>query len=371
MPHHSDDAAVPVRTSKKGRLRASARRRACGHARKDQLDRTPGRRTRSAWGRPSSLIVLIIGGGQAGIMLGARLRQLGVPTIIAEKNARAGDFLAQPLSLARSARSGLVRPSSLYAVSRTTGRSSRRRTKWVTGSSPMCPRMELNYWGSTEVKSARFDAVRKRWAVDVIRQGRSVTLEPAQFVFATGAYGPPNTIALPGAEVFRGEILHSSAYSDGERIQGKALRRYRRRELRPRCRGRSLGGRRRGDDRAAIADHRRSLRNADGTRIRALFRAGGREGHRRRHGRHVEHGDSVRAPTSPSACALRQDQGARRRPFTTICARPAFSRLRPGRNRPDDEGLSNRIWLLHRRRAAHSSSSTATSRSKAASISRR
>ena len=35
--------------------------------------------------------VLIIGGGQGGIALGARLRQLGVPTIIVEKNARPGD----------------------------------------------------------------------------------------------------------------------------------------------------------------------------------------------------------------------------------------------------------------------------------------
>ncbi len=35
--------------------------------------------------------VVIIGGGQGGIGLGARLRQLGVPTIIVEKNERAGD----------------------------------------------------------------------------------------------------------------------------------------------------------------------------------------------------------------------------------------------------------------------------------------
>jgi UDP-N-acetylglucosamine:LPS N-acetylglucosamine transferase len=34
---------------------------------------------------------LVIGGGQGGIMLGARLRQLGVPAIIIEKNARPGD----------------------------------------------------------------------------------------------------------------------------------------------------------------------------------------------------------------------------------------------------------------------------------------
>ena len=35
--------------------------------------------------------VVIVGGGQGGIALGARLRRLGVPTIIVEKNARPGD----------------------------------------------------------------------------------------------------------------------------------------------------------------------------------------------------------------------------------------------------------------------------------------
>src|SRR6478736_1864785 len=35
--------------------------------------------------------VLVIGGGQGAIGLGARLRQLGVPTVIVEKNEQAGD----------------------------------------------------------------------------------------------------------------------------------------------------------------------------------------------------------------------------------------------------------------------------------------
>ena len=34
---------------------------------------------------------MIIGGGQGGIALGARLRQLGVPTIIVDRNPRPGD----------------------------------------------------------------------------------------------------------------------------------------------------------------------------------------------------------------------------------------------------------------------------------------
>jgi putative flavoprotein involved in K+ transport len=42
-------------------------------------------------GRTTQPHTLVIGGGQGGIALGARLRQLGVPTIVIERNARAGD----------------------------------------------------------------------------------------------------------------------------------------------------------------------------------------------------------------------------------------------------------------------------------------
>jgi putative flavoprotein involved in K+ transport len=39
---------------------------------------------------------LIIGGGQGGIVLGARLKQLDVPTIIIEQNKRPGDSWRTP-----------------------------------------------------------------------------------------------------------------------------------------------------------------------------------------------------------------------------------------------------------------------------------
>ena len=62
--------------------------------------------------------VLIVGGGQGGIGLGARLRRLGVPTLIVDAHARPGDCLAQALQVALPARSGLVRPSAVPAVPR-------------------------------------------------------------------------------------------------------------------------------------------------------------------------------------------------------------------------------------------------------------
>ena len=76
--------------------------------------------------------VLIIGGGQGGIALGARLRQLGVPTIIVEKNARP----AIPGATATSRSACTIRSGTTtcpISISPRTGRCSRPRTRSATG----------------------------------------------------------------------------------------------------------------------------------------------------------------------------------------------------------------------------------------------
>jgi putative flavoprotein involved in K+ transport len=81
--------------------------------------------------------------------------------------------------------------------------------------------MELNYWGSSECIHASYDDGNGEWTVDVIREGRPATLKPKQLIFATGAYGPPNIIPLPGLEEFAGEHFHSSRYATGKPYAGK------------------------------------------------------------------------------------------------------------------------------------------------------
>jgi putative flavoprotein involved in K+ transport len=83
--------------------------------------------------------------------------------------------------------------------------------------------MELSYWGGTECVSANFDEREKRWTVKLVRDGKPMTLHPAQLVFASGAYGPPKFIDLAGAAGFKGEILHSSQYSDSSKYKGKKV----------------------------------------------------------------------------------------------------------------------------------------------------
>ena len=157
---------------------------------------------------------LIIGGGQGGIMLGARLKQLGVPTVIVERNAKAGD------SWRNRYRSLVLHdpvwydhlPYIPFPANWPVFTPKDKMGDWLEMYVKV---MELTYWGGTECVSAQFDETGKRWTVTLRRDGRTITLRPAQLVFATGAYGPPKTLDLNGADDFGGEVIHSSQYSDG------------------------------------------------------------------------------------------------------------------------------------------------------------
>lgn len=163
---------------------------------------------------------LIIGGGQGGIMLGARLRQLGVPTIIVEKNERPGD------SWRKRYRSLVLHdpvwydhlPYIPFPPNWPVFTPKDKMGDWLEMYAKV---MELNYWPSSRCRRASYDSERKEWTVEVDRGDESVVLKPRHLVFATGAYGPPREIELAGTEDFAGEILHSSRYSDGTRFKGK------------------------------------------------------------------------------------------------------------------------------------------------------
>jgi putative flavoprotein involved in K+ transport len=164
--------------------------------------------------------VVIIGGGQGGIALGARLRQLGVPAIIVEKNARPGD------SWRNRYRSLVLHdpvwydhlPYMPFPDNWPVFTPKDKMCDWLEMYAKV---MELNYWGSTECVSARFDGKAKEWAVTVCRDGREIVLHPKQLVFATGSYGPPNEIEVKGRERFAGVQYPSSRHQTSEPFRGK------------------------------------------------------------------------------------------------------------------------------------------------------
>jgi putative flavoprotein involved in K+ transport len=175
-----------------------------------------------ALGSSSQPYCLIVGGGQGGIGLGARLRQLGVPTIIIDKNARPGDAwrkryktlcLHDPVWYDHMPYLPFPDNWPVFTPKDKIG-------DWLEMYTKV---MELNYWGSTTCKSARYDDAKGEWIVEVERDGRAVTLRPKQLVLATGMSGKPNLPDFKGMDVFKGEQHHSSKHPGPDGYRGKKV----------------------------------------------------------------------------------------------------------------------------------------------------
>ena len=163
---------------------------------------------------------LIIGGGQGGIALGARLKQLEVPTIIIEKNHRPGDSwrnrykslcLHDPVWYDHLPYLPFPDHWPIFSPKDKLG-------DWLEMYTNV---MELSYWHSTGCKSAHYDEQTREWAVTVDRGGETVVLRPKQLVLATGMSGIPSVPEIPGANTFKGTQHHSNRYTSGEEYSGK------------------------------------------------------------------------------------------------------------------------------------------------------
>ena len=164
--------------------------------------------------------VVIVGGGQGGIVLGARLRQLHVPTIIVERNERPGDSwrkrykslcLHDPVWYDHL-------PYIKFPENWPVFSPKDKIADWLEMYTRV---MELDYWSSTEAKSARYDDEAGEWIVVVERGGADVTLRPKQLVMATGMSGKPSVPEIPGADAFRGDQHHSSQHPGPDAYEGK------------------------------------------------------------------------------------------------------------------------------------------------------
>jgi len=166
--------------------------------------------------------VLVIGGGQGGIALGARLRQLGVPTIIVERNERPGDSwrkrykslcLHDPVWYDHLPYIDFPKNWPVFAPKDKIG-------DWLEFYTKV---MALNYWTHSTVKSAHWNEDKKEWSVVIDRDGEEVTLRPKQLVFATGMSGKANIPSLKGQDRFKGEQQHSSRHPGPDAYKGKKV----------------------------------------------------------------------------------------------------------------------------------------------------
>lgn len=164
--------------------------------------------------------VVVIGGGQGGIALGARLRQLDVPSLVVERHARPGDsWRARYKSLCLHDPVWYDHlPYLPFPDNWPVFAPKDKIADWLE----MYVRvMEVPYWTRSEVTSASWDERTQQWTVTVDRGEETVVLTPRHLVFATGMSGKPNIPSFPGMDVFEGEQHHSSQHPGPDAYTGK------------------------------------------------------------------------------------------------------------------------------------------------------
>lgn len=164
--------------------------------------------------------VVVIGGGQGGIALGARLRQLQIPALVLDSHDRPGDqwrnrykslCLHDPVWYDHLPYIPFPDNWPVFAPKD-------KIADWLEMYTRV---MEVLYWSRSTVTSAAWDDERKTWTVHVDCDGQSITLQPQQLVFATGMSGKANVPSFPGMDRFTGEQHHSSDHPGPDRYQGK------------------------------------------------------------------------------------------------------------------------------------------------------
>ncbi len=164
--------------------------------------------------------VVIVGGGQAGLTLAARLRHMEVPTLVLEKLARPGDqwrrryktlCLHDPVQYCKFPYLPFPEGWPLFAPKD-------RLADWMEAYVNL---MGLHVWCGSPALSASFDPHQDRWLVRTERDGQSVELRPRHLVMALGVSGYANLPEIPGADSFIGEQHHSSAHPGPDAYRGK------------------------------------------------------------------------------------------------------------------------------------------------------
>ena len=166
-------------------------------------------------------VVLVVGGGQAGLAIAARLKQLKVDTLIVDRWARIGDNWRKryhALTLHNQVQVNHL-PYMSFPPNWPTYIPKDKLANWFEA---YVDAMELNYWTGIEFEGGTYDDTQGRWSVTLRRaDGSTRTMAPRHIVMATGVSGIPNIPDIPSLANFAGRVVHSSRYEDGEDWKGK------------------------------------------------------------------------------------------------------------------------------------------------------
>ena len=167
--------------------------------------------------------VLIVGAGQSGLMLAARLRQLGIGTLLVERSSRVGDIWRKRYNSLKL-HNDLCMNHFPYLPFPDTWPAYLPKDKVADWFEFYARAMELDVWTDTSFVQGALDPQTRRWRTQLrLADGTARVLRPRHLVMAVGVSGLPSVPELPGMNEFGGIVLHSSGPVDDLDVKGKKI----------------------------------------------------------------------------------------------------------------------------------------------------
>lgn len=170
----------------------------------------------------SEPFVVILGAGQFGLSLAARLKALDVPTLIIDRNERVGDQWRN--RYAALALHSIMHVDHLpYMPFPPNWTQHTPKDKWADFLESYSKLMDANIWTKTSFLDATYDEAEGVWTLRVDRDGKTCVLHPRHFIVASGVNGPARIPDVKGLDEFEGEWSHSGEYQKAAQWAGKRV----------------------------------------------------------------------------------------------------------------------------------------------------
>jgi len=166
--------------------------------------------------------VVVVGAGQCGLSMAARLKELDIDTLVIERTRRIGDSWRLRYRSLRLHNETCANHLP-YIPFPSTWPKYLPKDKLANWLEFYADSMELNVWTASSIREAKYDEDAGTWSIVCEREGVRRVVRPKHLVLAIGVSRIPKYPEMPGLADFSGITRHAHDYVEGTEFRGLSV----------------------------------------------------------------------------------------------------------------------------------------------------